>query len=251
MGVCKKLPPTAVPTVRIGSKITIHSRRRADLAVSAMETNAPSSAGGVYLTMLFIRPPHPRSPHRLSTRSPVDKCQSTHLGIREHLRVNPADHFRTVFLLLLGSFANLAHSGRTDQGTNFREPAGAEVGLPRRATMTPVMGQEEAKALRKRLPAQVGRCLEGVEFPARWPSAESSRSFPLADLLRTLRPNFARWVPNTTRRLRVTCRAAIREGTTLPTAAGRGTSVNESNRKGQGISPWPHPSTRGPSNSSR
>src|SRR5829696_3776060 len=166
--------------------------------------------------MLFTGPPHPRSPHRLSTRSPVDKCRSTHhLGIREHLRVNPADHFRTVFLLLLGSFANLAHSGRTDQGTNFREPAGAEVGSPRRATMTPVMGQEEAKALRKRLPAQVGRYLEGVEFPARWPSAAFGRSFPLADLLRTLRRNFARWVPSTTRRLRVTCRAAIRGGTSL------------------------------------
>src|SRR5215203_713144 len=52
-----RLTPTAVPTVRIGSRITIHSRRRADLAVSAIETNAPSSAGGVYLTMLFTRSP--------------------------------------------------------------------------------------------------------------------------------------------------------------------------------------------------
>jgi hypothetical protein len=94
---------------------------------------------------------------------------------------------------------------------------------------------------------------------------------------------FARWVPSTTRRLRVSCRVAsdtrrykswraghqrgwkncarssCRRLTTWaagPRKGGRrlyrsGTSVNEGNRKGQGISPWPHPSTRGPSNSSR
>src|SRR5215218_11313670 len=56
-------------TVRSGTRITIHSLRRADLAVSAIETNAPSSSGGVYLTILFTRPP--RSLNRVSTRSPL------------------------------------------------------------------------------------------------------------------------------------------------------------------------------------
>ena len=45
----------------------------------------------------------------------------------------------------------------------------ARVKFPRRGTMTPAIGREEANVdfLRKRLPAQVGRYLEGVEFPAR------------------------------------------------------------------------------------
>src|SRR5215203_414195 len=179
-----------MPTVRIGSRITIHSRRRADLAVSAMETNAPSSAGGVYLTVLSTRPPH-WSLHRVSTRSPVDQCRSTHLSIRGHLRVHPADHFRTVFLLLLGRFANLAHSGRTGQGPTSANP------LERKAsTAAPRMSCRP--------------CDEGVSRPLAVCCVRLELSTGGSS-----EKHLARLVASTTRRLRVTCRAAIPGGTSL------------------------------------
>src|SRR5215218_3912003 len=71
-------------TVRSGTRITIHSLRRADLAVSAIETNAPSSAGGVYLTILFTRPP--RSLNRVSTRSPLTSADRPILVAEESTR---------------------------------------------------------------------------------------------------------------------------------------------------------------------
>ena len=56
-------------------------------------------------------------------------------------------------------------------GCGFRRTPEAEAGLPRRGTMTPERSAERRRGnvdfLRKRLPAQVDRYLEGVEFPAR------------------------------------------------------------------------------------
>ena len=54
---------------------------------------------------------------------------------------------------------------------DFGELFEAGVGLPRRGTMTPERSANRRRRtvdfLRKRLPAQVGRYLEGVQFPAR------------------------------------------------------------------------------------
>jgi hypothetical protein len=44
-----------------------------------------------------------------------------------------------------GSIIDGLLRGRTGQGTNLREPAGAEVRLARRGTMMQAIGQEEAK----------------------------------------------------------------------------------------------------------
>jgi Protein of unknown function (DUF2795) len=56
---------------------------------------------------------------------------------------------------------------------NFGEHPEAEVGVPRRAVPSPHRSTKKRRRrrtvdfLRKRLPAQVGRYLEGVQFPAR------------------------------------------------------------------------------------
>jgi hypothetical protein len=54
----------------------------------------------------------------------------------------------------------------------FAEHLKADVGLPRRAVPSPRQSTKRRRRrtvdfLRKRLPAQVGRYLEGVQFPAR------------------------------------------------------------------------------------
>src|SRR5215217_3935758 len=57
--------------------------------------------------------------------------------------------------------------------TNFAEFLKAEVGVPRHAVTSPRQSTNRRRRrssvdfLRKRLPAQVGRYLEGVQFPAR------------------------------------------------------------------------------------
>jgi hypothetical protein len=53
----------------------------------------------------------------------------------------------------------------------FSERSGTDVGWPRRGTIAPATANRRRLRtldfLRKRLPAQVGRYLRGVEFPAR------------------------------------------------------------------------------------